>query len=149
MLTNEVEVELDMLRALVLDGVTGEVHSANVVTVDKGALRQQTMQLLEPLTKPHCLGDTVSHNVVLGLGIGARDDGLPLQRLGGKALAKKPDKTLCGATCVRESSVDDEVDGLRSAKKEAKIGGAPKVPQDPLHSDEIGTSSNSTTRQSG
>jgi hypothetical protein len=34
---NEVEVELDMLRALMLDGVGGEVHGADVVTIDKGA----------------------------------------------------------------------------------------------------------------
>ena len=31
-LANEVEVELDMLRALVLDGVGGEVHGTGVVT---------------------------------------------------------------------------------------------------------------------
>jgi hypothetical protein len=39
-LANEVEIELDMLRALMLDGVGGEVHGgADIVTVDKGALR--------------------------------------------------------------------------------------------------------------
>jgi hypothetical protein len=34
---NEVKVELDMFRALMLDGVGGEVHRVDVVTVDKGA----------------------------------------------------------------------------------------------------------------
>lgn len=36
-LTDEVEVELNMLRALVLDEVGGEVNSADVVTIDKSA----------------------------------------------------------------------------------------------------------------
>jgi hypothetical protein len=42
-LANEVEVELDMLRALMLDGVGGEVHGADDVTTDKGAPHQRTM----------------------------------------------------------------------------------------------------------
>jgi hypothetical protein len=37
---HKVEVDLDMLRALVLNGVGGEVDDADVVTVDEGALRQ-------------------------------------------------------------------------------------------------------------
>jgi hypothetical protein len=61
-LTNEVEVELDMLRVLMLDGVSGEVHGADVVTIDKGAPRQRTVRLLKQLTKPRRLSDVVSHN---------------------------------------------------------------------------------------
>jgi hypothetical protein len=38
-LADEVEVELDMLRALVLDRVGGDVHGANIVTVDECAPR--------------------------------------------------------------------------------------------------------------
>jgi hypothetical protein len=38
MFPNEVEVELDMLRRLVLNGVGGEVDCADVVTVDESAL---------------------------------------------------------------------------------------------------------------
>jgi hypothetical protein len=45
-LANQVEVELDMLRALMLDGVGGEVHDADVVTVDKGASRQRALRYL-------------------------------------------------------------------------------------------------------
>jgi hypothetical protein len=36
---HKVEVDLDMLRALVLNGVGGEVDGADVVTVDECALR--------------------------------------------------------------------------------------------------------------
>jgi hypothetical protein len=72
-LMDEVEVELGMLRALMLDGVGGEVHGANVVTIDKGAPHQRTMQLLEYLTKPCRLGDAVSHSAVHGLGARAEN----------------------------------------------------------------------------
>lgn len=37
LLTNEMEVKFNMLRTLMLDGVGGEVNSADVVTVHEGA----------------------------------------------------------------------------------------------------------------
>jgi hypothetical protein len=40
---SEVEVELDMLRLLMLDRIGGEVHGADVVTIDKGAPCQRTV----------------------------------------------------------------------------------------------------------
>jgi hypothetical protein len=43
---HKVEVDLDMLRALVLNGVGGEVHGTDVVAVDEGALHQQSVELL-------------------------------------------------------------------------------------------------------
>jgi hypothetical protein len=36
--SNEVEVDLDMLCTLVLNGVVGEVDSADVIIVDESAL---------------------------------------------------------------------------------------------------------------
>jgi hypothetical protein len=44
---HKVEVDLDMLRALVMNGVGGEVDDADVVAVDEGALRQRSMKLLK------------------------------------------------------------------------------------------------------
>jgi hypothetical protein len=44
---HKVEVNLDMLRALVLNGVSGEVDGTGVVTVDEGALRQWSVELLK------------------------------------------------------------------------------------------------------
>jgi hypothetical protein len=139
---NEVEVELDMLHALMLDGVGGEVHGASVVTIDKGAPRQRTVELLEQLSKPRCLGDVVSHNVVLGLGAGAGDDWLPLRRPGDEAVAKEHGEIGSGPTRVGIAipvsvHVDDEVGGRGSSKKKVEVGGALEVPQDPLHSGEM------------
>jgi hypothetical protein len=45
--SHKVEVDLDMLRALVLNGVGGEVDDADVVIVDEGALRQWSMELMK------------------------------------------------------------------------------------------------------
>jgi hypothetical protein len=42
-----VEVDLDMLHTLVLNGVGEEVDGADVVTVDEGAPRQWSVELLK------------------------------------------------------------------------------------------------------
>ena len=44
---DEVEINLNMFRALVLDGVGGEVDGADVVAVDECAPGQQAVKLLE------------------------------------------------------------------------------------------------------
>jgi hypothetical protein len=46
-LADEVKVDLDMLCALVLDWVGGEVYGADVIAVDKGTPRQWTVELLK------------------------------------------------------------------------------------------------------
>jgi hypothetical protein len=42
---HKVEVDLDMLRALVLNGVSREVDGTDIVVVDVGALRQRSVEL--------------------------------------------------------------------------------------------------------
>jgi hypothetical protein len=44
---HKVEVDLDMLCALVLNGVSGEVDGANIIAVDEGALRQRSVELVK------------------------------------------------------------------------------------------------------
>jgi hypothetical protein len=88
-LADEVEVKLDMFRALVLDGVGGEVHDADVVAIDKSALCQHTVELLKQLTKQRRLGYAVSHNAVLGLDAGVVNDLLPLRGPRDKAVAEE------------------------------------------------------------
>jgi hypothetical protein len=44
---HKVNVDLDMLHALVFNGVGGEVDGANIVVVDEGALRQWSVELLK------------------------------------------------------------------------------------------------------
>jgi hypothetical protein len=44
-LTNEVEINLNMLDTLMLDGVGGEVDRAGVIAVDQSGPRQGVVQL--------------------------------------------------------------------------------------------------------
>jgi hypothetical protein len=44
---HKVEIDLDMLHALVLNGVGGEVDDADVIVVDEGALHRRSMELLK------------------------------------------------------------------------------------------------------
>jgi hypothetical protein len=44
---HKVEVDLDMLHALVLNGVGREVDITDIITVDEGALCQWSMKLLK------------------------------------------------------------------------------------------------------
>jgi hypothetical protein len=44
-LTNEVEINLNMLDALMLDGVGGEVDRAGVIAVDQSGPQQGVVQL--------------------------------------------------------------------------------------------------------
>jgi hypothetical protein len=73
-----VEVDLDMLCTLVLNGIGGEVDGADVVIIDKSALRQWSMDLLEELSKPTSFSYAVGHGAILSLGARAGDDVLVL-----------------------------------------------------------------------
>jgi hypothetical protein len=69
---DEVKIDLDMFRALVLDGGGREVDDAGVIAEDQGARGQQTMELLEQLAEPGRLSHVVCHGAVLVLGARAR-----------------------------------------------------------------------------
>ena len=47
---HEVQVNLHMLRPLTLDGVGGEIHDADVVTVDEHALGERAVELRQELS---------------------------------------------------------------------------------------------------
>jgi hypothetical protein len=44
---HKVEVDLNMLHALMLDGVGGAVDDTDVIAVDEGAIRQRSEELLK------------------------------------------------------------------------------------------------------
>jgi hypothetical protein len=49
-LVDEVQVDLHVLRALMLYGIGGEVDRADVVTVDEGGTLKGTVELVEELS---------------------------------------------------------------------------------------------------
>ncbi|CAN6227318.1 unnamed protein product [Urochloa humidicola] len=70
-LPDEVEINLDMLHALILNWVGGEVHNSDIVT-DKCGSCQWAMELQKQLRQLACLRHTISNNPILGLNTGAR-----------------------------------------------------------------------------
>jgi hypothetical protein len=67
LLSDKMKISLHMLSALMLNGVGGEVHSADVVAVDKGAPRRRGLELVEQLSQPSGLSHVVGNDTILGL----------------------------------------------------------------------------------
>ena len=118
---NEVQVDLHMLRPLMLNEIGGEIHSANVVAVDERALGVRAMELRQELAKPGRLRHTVSDSTVLRLGTGAGDHRLSLGRPGDKIATQEDGIAGSGATSVRTASpisvgVDNQLSRGRPVK---------------------------------
>jgi hypothetical protein len=75
---NEVEVDLHVLRVLVLHRFGGEVDHADVVALDKCGMHEGAVELQEQLTEPRHISHAVSHSAILGLSTRAGDDRLLL-----------------------------------------------------------------------
>jgi len=65
--SDEVDVELNMFGALVVDGVGGHVHRRDVVTVCDGSLREVAVEFAKELAQPNALSRHVRHSPALGL----------------------------------------------------------------------------------
>jgi hypothetical protein len=59
LLSDKMEINLYMLGALIMNGVCGEGHGADFITVDKGAPRRRALELMEQLPHPSGLSHTV------------------------------------------------------------------------------------------
>jgi hypothetical protein len=88
-LSDKMKINLHMLGVLMLNEVGGEVHDADVVTVDKGAPRRQGLELVEQLSQPSGPSHVVGNDTILGLGAVAGDDGLPLGRSGNQVVPQE------------------------------------------------------------
>ena len=76
----KVNIELNMLRPAMMNGVGGEIYGRNVVTVDNRGMGHIVMQLLKKLSKPGALGNSVRHGAVLSLRARARHCRLSFRR---------------------------------------------------------------------
>jgi hypothetical protein len=75
---DEMQVDLHVLRALMLHEIGGEVDRADVVAVDECGALKGAVELLEKLAQPGGLCHAVGHSAVLGPCARAGDNGLPL-----------------------------------------------------------------------
>jgi hypothetical protein len=89
LLSDKMKINLHMLDALMLNGVGGEVHVVDIVTVAKCALRRRGLELVEQLTQPGGLSHVVGNSMILGLSAGAGDDNLPLGRSGNQVVPQE------------------------------------------------------------
>jgi hypothetical protein len=142
LLSNKVKINLYMLGALMLNGVSGEVDDADVFTIDQRALRQQTLELMEQLSQPSGLSHTIGNSTVLGLHAGM-EDSLPFDRPGHQIGPQEDRVAWSGVMCVRTPRpvsvcVDDEVGAGRAMQEKAVLRSHLKVAQDVLHSRQVG-----------
>jgi hypothetical protein len=62
LLVDKVDVDLNMLRATMMDRVSGHVDSADIVTVNNCRRRDGCMKLLKQLTQPTGLSHSVRNS---------------------------------------------------------------------------------------
>lgn len=74
-LTDEVKIDLNMLRVLVLNLVDREVDGIDVVAVDKNTYREGIVELPKDLAASAHFSHTIGNNVILSLSAGAGDHG--------------------------------------------------------------------------
>jgi hypothetical protein len=69
-LSNKMKINFHMFGVLMLNGVSGGVHDADVVTVDERAPRRQTLELMEQLAQPGGFSHAVGNDAILGFRAG-------------------------------------------------------------------------------
>ena len=99
------QVDLHVLRPLILNGVGGDIHGADVVAVDKRALGERAVELRQELSEPGRLRHAISDSPVLRLSTGTGDNRLPLGRPGDKVTAQEDGIAGSGAASVRTTSL--------------------------------------------
>jgi hypothetical protein len=115
LLSDEMKINLHMLRALILNEVGGEVHDADVVAVDESAARWWSLELMQELTQLGGLSHIIGDGTVLSFDAGAGDDSLLLGRPGDQVVPEEHGITRRGATSVQAANpvgvgVDDQVE---------------------------------------
>jgi hypothetical protein len=75
---NEMQVNLNMFRALVLNWVGREIHRTDIVTKDDSGSARRMIQLMQQLAQPARFSDTICNCSVLSFRARSRHRGLPL-----------------------------------------------------------------------
>jgi len=70
-LPDEVEIDLNVLGALMLNWITGHIDGADVVTVDQCSSTKRCVQLKKKLAQPSRLSDCIINGAILSFGTGS------------------------------------------------------------------------------
>jgi hypothetical protein len=88
-LSDEMKINLHMLRALMLNGVGGEVYDTDVVVVDESAARWWSLELMQELAQPGGSSHTIGDGTILSFNAGAGDNSLSLGRPGDQVVPEE------------------------------------------------------------
>ena len=81
---NKMDINLNVLGALMMNRVGGEIDRRDIITVDNRGLVNRRQELMEKLLEPRTLSNDVGDGAVLRFSTGAGDNGLPPGRPGDK-----------------------------------------------------------------
>lgn len=102
--TNKVYVNHDVLGALMLNRVVGQVDDTNIVIINKGASERRIKELTQEIVEPISLSNNISHVAILSFGTGSRNRTLSFGRPGEKVGAKKNTIPRSGAASGRAAN---------------------------------------------
>ena len=89
MLPNKVEINPNVLRALMLDRIGGEVDSTDVVTIDQGGSAERTAKLLQKLSQPASFSYPICNSPIFSFCTGPRHCRPMLGRPGDKIVPEE------------------------------------------------------------
>jgi hypothetical protein len=142
LITDKVEINLNMLRALMLDGVAGHVDGADVVTENHRSSAERGVEFQEELAEPGSLGHSIGDCTVLGLGARVGDRRLAFGGPGYKVGAEEHCISRCGFASVGAANpvgirVDDKILNAGRAQMQAQVQRALNIAKNPLQSNQM------------
>jgi hypothetical protein len=142
-LADEVEVNLNMLRALMLNRVGGHIDGAAVITIYQSGTVKRSMKLLEELVQPCRFGDPVSHCAILCFSTGSSYSSLTLGGPGDEIVTKKYRIARGGLACIRTAcpvgiSIYHKVGARGGSQQETELKSPTDIAKNALESRKVG-----------
>ena len=88
LVTDEVDINLNMLRATVMNRIDHHIDGTDVVTIDDDHRSNRDVKFLEKLVQPATLGDSMGDGAILSLRAGAGNCSLAFGRPGDKVVTE-------------------------------------------------------------
>jgi hypothetical protein len=104
LLTDEVNVDLDVLRAPMMNWIRCHVDCTHVVIEDNRGRGEGNVEFLQQLADPTALGNSMSNNPILGLSARLGHSGLALGRPRNQVVAEEDAEAGGRASRVRTPS---------------------------------------------
>ena len=65
-LPNKMEIDLHMFGPLVMNGICGQIHNTDIITIYKSGTCERTVKLTQELTNPASLSNNISNTTIFG-----------------------------------------------------------------------------------